>query len=285
MLKIQSLSFYYACRLFPQTRGEIPRYDVTLTFLEVETVLFSIWRRKTGRRNVSYFPGGMDWQWLRRDQSAVRVAISQTIAEKYRREFHLQIDGVAPPGIEREWLEADYAPRAKPTLLIFVGRLEANKGLHELLHTFRKLVAVEPELHLKIIGDGPLRGSLQRETETLGLSRQVSFCGELPRSQVRAELQRADLFVYPSQYESFGLAVLEAMAVGVPVLCSDLPALREVTGGAAKLLPLGDSDLWVESIQHLLHDLSARRRLSHAGRARARKFTWAQSVQKLVRCM
>lgn len=98
-LKIHSLSFAYACRLHPGVRELLARADVSLSLLEIETVMFSLWRAQHGRAHVSYYPGVIDWNWLRRDRSRVRVAISDTIAERSRRTLDLAMHGVVVPEV------------------------------------------------------------------------------------------------------------------------------------------------------------------------------------------
>ena len=110
-LKSQSRSFYRACRLHPGTGKLIPGFDVTLTLLEGETVRFSAWREQHGRPNVSYFPGVIDSNELRRDSSRVRIAISRTVAEHTRDALGLPIDGVIRPGLSGAWSSGEYRVR------------------------------------------------------------------------------------------------------------------------------------------------------------------------------
>lgn len=138
-----------------------------------------------------------------------------------------------------------------------------------------------PNLELRLVGDGPLRRWVEAESAARGLSGRVSCVGQAAPDRVREELRRADLFVFPSHYESFGIAVLEALAVGVPVVSSDLPALREVAADAAVMLPVGDIPQWVAAVAALLQSQEERRRLSAAGRARARRSSWARSVYEM----
>jgi glycosyltransferase involved in cell wall biosynthesis len=280
-LKLQSLSFYRACRLHLGVARLISGFDVTLTFLEAETVRFSAWREQRGRPNVSYFPGVIDPNELRRDRSSVRVATSQTIADYSRDTLKLPIDGVVRPGLSEAWSSGGYRVRPEGRRLMYVGRLESNKGVRELLAVFGLLDGEVDGLELYLAGDGPLRRSLCAEAGRRGWQGQVHCLGSLSPEQLREELRRSDLFVFPSYYESFGIAVLEALAVGVPVVCSDLPALREAAGEAARYLPAGDVGAWEETIRLLLADVDERRRLSFMGRERARRFSWPRATAEL----
>jgi alpha-1,3-rhamnosyl/mannosyltransferase len=96
--------------------------------------------------------------------------------------------------------------------------------------------------------------------------------GTVPDATLWALYRGAALFAFPSRHEGFGLPVLEAMGQGTAVLCSDIPALREVAGTAAAFAPVGDVAGWAERIQALLADDAERARLGAAGRARAAEF-------------
>ena len=277
-LKAQSLSFVAVCRWHPDVRRLLQMADVSLSLLEIETVYLSRWRRERGGAHLSYFPGVIDGRWLDRDRSTVRVAISRTIAEA----SGVRVDGVVAPGIDAAWLGGVYEVAARAQNLLFVGRLEANKGIWELLQIFEGLEQREPHrLRLRVVGDGPLRQAMAGEVERRGLAQQITFLGAIPAASVLEELRRADLFLFPSHYESFGIAVVEAQAAGLPVVCSDLRALREAAGGAARLLPPRDVERWVVAVQSLLGDRRARQHLSQSGRQNAQNFTWERSVQAL----
>ena len=85
----------------------------------------------------------------------------------------------------------------------------------------------------------------------------------------------AAVFAFPSRHEGFGLPVLEAMSQGAPVVASDIPAIREVAGGAARLVPPGDVEGWTDALDELLSDEAARRRLAAAGLVRSQHFSVA----------
>ena len=103
-----------------------------------------------------------------------------------------------------------------PLTLLYVGRLIAWKGVHLAL---RASAQGPSDLHLRIIGDGPLRAFLETEAQRLRIADRVTFEGELPRDQVLAAYRSAHGFLYPSLHDSGGNAVLEAMAAALPILC------------------------------------------------------------------
>lgn len=277
-LKAQSLSFVVACRCHPSVRHLLATAGATLSLLEIETVYLSRWRTAKRLSHISYFPGVIDRSWIERDKSSLRLAISRTLVDASP---GVRIDGVLAPGIHANRLRRPFVVRSKAQAIFFAGRLEINKGVWELLRIFEALASDRPALGLRLAGDGPLRGPLREWVERRGLAGRVRFLGTLPPSQVQAELSNSDLFLFPTHYESFGLAALEAQAAGVPVVCSDLPVMQEATGGAALLLPRRDVTAWVESVGPLLDDVRARQRLSQAGRRNAEQLTWTRAIEKL----
>lgn len=279
-LIVQSATFIAACRVMASARARIERCDVTLTFLEPETVAISQWRAALGLPNISYFPGAIRSARLRGDRSALRLAASATLAAAYANRPDVPIDGVLYPGVDRPFEVQSFEVRDTVRRAVFVGRLEPNKGIAMLLEVARTLAARGMEIEIRLIGEGPLRAEIQRAASRRGAVR-IVCAGALSTEAVAAELSAADLFLFPSHYESFGIAVLEALAVGVPVICSDLPALREVAGDAASFVPTFDASQWIAALTRLMNDAHARRELSERGRARARKFSWGATLDGL----
>ncbi len=283
-LNLQSLSFFLAALASTRARRGLAQCEVAVTFLEGDAVLFSRYLARSKTASVYYFSGGIDPQWAWRDHSTLRVAISQTVAARVWRDHQYRTDGVVTPGIALELIAAPLPQHARstPFRLIYVGRLYGQqKRVAFLLPILQALAPEFPGLTLRLVGDGPSRPALEREVRARGLEGQVIFCGALPHAQVVAELRRADVFLFPSAYESFGVAPLEAMAVGVPVIASDLPALREATGAFATLLPGDDLVLWVKATRQLLSNASLRLARARACRAWAAQFTWEHSAARL----
>ena len=280
-LAFQSRAFILACRVTPRVFRRILECSVTVTFLEIETVAVSRWRAALGRPNISYFPGVVRWNELHKDLSVVRLAASETLAASYSAHPEIPIHGVLYPGIEPLATSMPRAVRDAATRILFVGRLESNKGIAMLLEITRNLATNGTTMELRLAGDGPLRPEVMREAAALGGAARVVCLGSLPPADIRRELANADLFLFPSRYESFGIAVLEALAAGVPVVCSDLPALREVAGDAAVFVSPSDTAGWIDATRRLLRDPALRRDLSERGRIRAGGFTWRTAIDTL----
>jgi alpha-1,3-rhamnosyl/mannosyltransferase len=106
----------------------------------------------------------------------------------------------------------------------------------------------------------------------------VHFPGFVPDDELAEWYRAAELFVYPSRYEGFGLPVLEAMACGTPVVCSDAPGVREVAGDAAIQLAPDDVEAWAAALAMAATQPALRAALRSAGLARAQQFTWEHAA-------
>jgi glycosyltransferase involved in cell wall biosynthesis len=165
--------------------------------------------------------------------------------------------------------------------LLTVATLEPRKGLDVLLAA----LAAEPRdlLPLVVVGQagwgGVEPGAMAR---ALGLpDGSVRALGRVPDADLAALLHGAAALVMPSRAEGFGLPVLEAMAAGVPVLSSDVPALREVGGGATVVTPVGDAAALAGALRDLLGDPARQEELRAAGRRRAADFSWVAVAARL----
>jgi glycosyltransferase involved in cell wall biosynthesis len=120
---------------------------------------------------------------------------------------------------------------------------------------------------------------LRQRAAAAGVGEDVCFAGWLEDELVEGLWSIAEVFVYPSLYEGFGLPVLEAMARGVPVACSNASSLPEVAGDAALLFDPHDVSAIATALQRLLDDPAEARRLRERGLARARLFSWERTAQ------
>ena len=169
---------------------------------------------------------------------------------------------------ERIVVEQRRATAGEGTVL-FVGVLRPYKGVDVLLRAMARVKA-----KLVVVGRGPNRLELSGLAARLGISNRVSFLGEVSESERRILLHSCDVFVLPSidNREAFGIAQLEAMACGRPVIASDLPTgvrfvnKNQMTG---LLVPPGDSDALAAALQRLLGDERLRQTLGNAAKRRA----------------
>ena len=153
--------------------------------------------------------------------------------------------------------------------IVSVGRLDSVKALDVLLHALA-LLPDQLDPQLLIVGDGPERPRLQRLVTRLSLQQQVFFAG--PRRDVPAILKAAELFVMPSLFEGFGLAALEAMAAGLPVIATRTAGLTDLidSNSTGLLVPTGNPQQLAQAITTLLSDPPRAARLATAAGAHAR---------------
>lgn len=150
-----------------------------------------------------------------------------------------------------------------------VGTLRPVKGFDILLQAFARLAPHWPGAHLLIVGDGPEMKKLRALADILGLCDRVHFTGA--RTDVEQLLPALDVFVCPSHWEGLPLAVVEAMAAGLPVVATRVSSLTEVVaeGVTGLIVPPADPAALAHSLETLLEDPELRRRMGAAGRQRA----------------
>jgi glycosyltransferase involved in cell wall biosynthesis len=165
--------------------------------------------------------------------------------------------------------------------LLFVGTLEPRKNVARLIEAYARLPAGRPPLML-VGGKGWLYDEVLARVEALGLGDDVHLVGYVPAGDLPLWYNAAQIFVYPSLYEGFGLPPLEAMACGTPVVTSCTSSLPEVVGQAARLVDPTDIEALAAAIEDLLQDRTQREQLQAAGLKQAQQFTWAEAAQGTV---
>ncbi|HEU5261430.1 MAG TPA: N-acetyl-alpha-D-glucosaminyl L-malate synthase BshA [Gemmatimonadales bacterium] len=167
-------------------------------------------------------------------------------------------------------------------ILIHVSNFRAVKRLGDVIKVFAGVRRAVPAT-LVLAGDGPDRDLAEQEVDHLKLRSDVRFLGKV--NQVADLLRGSDLFLLPSQTESFGLSALEAMACGVPVIASRVGGLPEVVvdGETGHLAPVGAVDEMTERAVALLRDPAAHARMRAAASARAREFSAERIVPRYER--
>jgi glycosyltransferase involved in cell wall biosynthesis len=173
--------------------------------------------------------------------------------------------------------------------ILYAGTIRTQKNIPRLVEAFAVLrgeLERHPQysgLRLVIIGDELARNaSVRRAVIATRSEPYVRFLGFVPIETLKVFYRAAELFVFPSLYEGFGLAPLEAMACGTPVVASALPALVEAVGEAAELVnPEHVFDI-SRGIRDILLDPDRRERLRQAGRIQAQKFQWDDTARAVL---
>ena len=170
--------------------------------------------------------------------------------------------------------------------VLFVGRLASNKGLRTLVEAFAPLAHDDPTAQLVLVGeDGGARAAVEARVRSLGLERRVHLLGHLEDEQLLAAAYReARLSVLPSDYEAFGLVLLESLAQGTPVVASRVGGIPEVVeeGRAGLLVRPGSVPELAEALRKLWTDPDLARQLGDYGRDTVvPRFTWEALADRL----
>jgi len=207
-------------------------------------------------------------------------------------ERHLKVDArklkLIPEAVDHDLFKPDYSGAARARVasygvtkpfVLFVSSLWSYKNCHGLLRAWALARAELGDRQLVFVGGGREEeyvASLHSLAAELGISDHVVFTGGLPLKETAPFYQAADVFVYPSFNETFGLPILEAMACGCPVVTSDTSAMPETAGGAAVLSDPNEPASIARAIIEAVGP--GRDRLRDAGLRRAGQFTWGATA-------
>ena len=216
---------------------------------------------------------------------AVSEAARELVFNSYKSSYR-----IIPNGIDSDYYGAPQPPAENMENdkfnVLFVGRLEKRKGLQYLLRAWELVQQMRPASRLTVIGafrQKQLR-SYQRQASDLRL-RDVIFKGFVSDDEKRRHLQSADVYCSPATGgESQGIALLEAMAAGTPVVASDIPGFRTVLveRNAAILVPPKDHVALARSLVRLSRNSEKRQQLANAGRLRAQDFAWSTIADRVI---
>lgn len=164
-------------------------------------------------------------------------------------------------------------------LLINVGRLTAQKNQQVVIKALKAL----PDVHLAIVGGGELEKEYSALADTYRISGRIHFLGDLLPQDIADLLHASNVFVFPSTWETFGLAGVEAAIAGLPIISSDLPVLREVLGSVESapvmFVPPFAVSRWSEAIER---HLAMRPNTSIYKQAMAQRFSAARMIEKYI---
>jgi glycosyltransferase involved in cell wall biosynthesis len=182
------------------------------------------------------------------------VSVSHYLAKAMKRRTNQKIFDIIPNMVDTDYFQ----PSSIPSLaisdgprIVAIGNLDENKSHDVLLRAFAKLCIKIPQSKLTIAGDGPRYDELQQLAAKLNVSVNVKFVGLISRDGVRDLLRNADMLVQASKFETFGVVLIEAGAVGIPVIATTCGGPNEiVTPATGMLVPVDD----VEAIALAMHD-------------------------------
>jgi phosphatidylinositol alpha-mannosyltransferase len=213
----------------------------------------------------------------------VRIAVSEAAARFVGSRFG---DGalVIPNGCDVDAFAMAEPREGLPAgrRMLWVGRLDEQKGFPVAVRAFETLGAELPDLIFRVIGDGRDRSAVSSLHEAT--RSRVSMVGSVAHHDLPSHFAGADVFVAPALgQESFGMVLVEAMAAGVPVVASDIPGYREVVRHDVDgiLVPPGDPTALAEAVRRVLADSALATRLREAGRKRAERYRWDAVIDEI----
>jgi glycosyltransferase involved in cell wall biosynthesis len=218
--------------------------------------------------------------WASAHCSRRLITVSESTRQDLMRAYRLPPAriSVVLHGVEREFFTLDRS-RIEP-LVLCVSTLHPHKNLERLIRAY---ASRKRDWRLVIAG---MRGFhadvLVALIAELGLRDSVQLTGWIPREELLQLYARARAFVYPSTFEGFGMPVLEGMAAGIAVACSDIPPLREVAGEAVLFFDPLNVDAISSALGQIVEDADLRAKLEKAGPARARAFTWERAARETL---
>jgi phosphatidylinositol alpha-mannosyltransferase len=208
----------------------------------------------------------------------IRIVVSDAARDLICRYFPGDYE-VIPNGVEvARYATASPVDLGANRTVLFLGRIERRKGLEVLVQALTRLRDLESKLIVG--GTGPEERACRSLAARLGVD--VQFIGGV-HDDVKAGIFRsAHVYCAPALGgESFGIVLIEAMAAGTPVVCSDLPGFRAVAEGAAALVPPGDPGRLADALRRVLTDDRRARSMSETGRAIADRYDWSRLAERL----
>jgi N-acetyl-alpha-D-glucosaminyl L-malate synthase BshA len=235
-------------------------------------------------RNPSYKPAVT----FSINHSDVVTSVSQSLCDDTRNLFGITrpihvIPNFIDPAVfqsEKPCPRASLAPKGEK-LLVHVSNFRKVKRIPDVIEVFARVAQVMP-VRLVLLGDGPERERAEEQVKQLGLMDQVAFLGKT--NEVERVLKAADLALLPSETESFGLAALESMAAGTPVLSTNTGGLPEVNweGVSGYTFGVGDMEGMAHRAIALLNNPTALEALSQSARAHAMQFTIERVIPRYL---
>lgn len=176
--------------------------------------------------------------------------------------------------------------RGRPLRLVSVARLVPHKRIADGIKATRALADRGADVEYAVVGDGPERGEREALVKELGLEQRVRLHGALVSEGIRSLLAQADILIHPSEVESFGIAVVEGMAAGLPVVVARTGGALDIVehGRCGYLYAPGDVDALVDYVSTLRSDDRKREAFGRAGRAIVeQRFSWGQHMSQIYR--
>jgi glycosyltransferase involved in cell wall biosynthesis len=227
---------------------------------------------------VQTYPGAsqiLDWLCGSTGIYSNQIAVSDAVVDSmsgypanYRRIVSRVYNGIQSDQATSKLIPTDDQFSSLGPKILHVGRFSTQKNHAALLEVLGRL----PQAKLVLVGDGELKSDIEKRVHELDIRERVTFLGEIGPLEVRKVMRSCDLFMFPSIHEAMPMALLEAMATGMPIVASDIPANRELLGGTGLLRQI-DAEQFADAATSLLADNQFAAELGRKAAARASEFT------------
>lgn len=276
--KIESYSFF---RQLAKSGIDLSRYDCIVTFYEADAYLLAK-RYPSMQKHFRHFLPGVSIRGFFRHVPATDVFFfGYRAAEKVKRKWRLTIPSL-PLGVDSSFFPDK--PPAYPSgikRLVYIGRLDGSKHVDWLVDFFADSKLAHKGYQLDIVGDGPLMdGLLARHGQSAG----ICFHGRKRQEEVIFILRQAFLLLHPTDHESFGLTILEAMAAGVPVITHELDSIKIWAQHHPHYAAHLDRSAWANAIS-AFEEPSFWEQASAAGIEHAQSFAWDKVAEQVLDLM
>jgi glycosyltransferase involved in cell wall biosynthesis len=209
------------------------------------------------------------------------IVFSKEQSSLIQKKYGIKIERIAivPNGVGQEFFYKNKRNLHHPTRLLFIGRLSVQKNLSQFLNA---LNGISEQFETNIVGHGELESDLKKEAKNLKLQN-INFTGHAQGEKLLNFYKQADIFVLPSEREGMPLVLLEAMAMGLPILATDVIGNREVikNGKNGLLVPLNDVASLRNALLRLKTDEKQYNTISEVSGEMAQSYSWNKVIKKL----
>jgi glycosyltransferase involved in cell wall biosynthesis len=228
------------------------------------------------------------------NQGASFICNSENTRKDFHRFFHVSEERVE---VNYLGISPHFRPPADPNSIknlrtkyqlpddyfLFIGAMNKRKNLDNLLEAFKKINVESPSTDLVLAGNMEWGGdAVRQKVKILDLESRVHFPGYVREADLPGLIHFSRALVYLSKYEGFGFPVLEGMACGTPVICSNVSSLPEIGGDAAIYVDPDDQPGITKAMEYILSDQDARMTIVKKGLSRAAEFSWESTAQQTL---
>ena len=251
-----------------------------LLFKDLPAILFS---RILNKKVILNFVGGSaidhfeDWIWIKKipfrlaNAVVLPTNILKDAINKKKSPYNLI---KIPHVVDIKYFKKEKKVKENKLILLATKALEIYSGYEILIDIFSEVKNEIEQVELWIIGDGPLREKLSAKVKNMNLE-SVRFLGNVSHDRIPEIMSRANIFVHTTMYESFGIALVEAMASSLPIVTFDVGGISEVLGNESSyLIPYNDKERFLQRVMSLISNPKLRDKLGKHGKQQSQKFSW-----------